>query len=123
MSFGGDFGALALREVGPPLAAMKRPLGGCESSNLAAKNQRRDTPLVLSIAMAGGVDREHVFETAEELGWRIAERPNKKGYLKMWCPCGAHLRWLHKTPSGVNYYRDVIAWMRRICEDDRPAKL
>lgn len=65
--------------------------------------------------MAGGKEREDVYREAEQLGWSIDDKPNSKGYFKMKCPCGKHMRWLHKTPSDPNYYRNVVGWMRRVC--------
>lgn len=65
--------------------------------------------------MAGGVEREDVFAAAKELGWAIETKPNGKGYLKLRCPCGKHLHWLHKTPSNPNYYREFIKQMHRAC--------
>jgi hypothetical protein len=51
---------------------------------------------------------------AERLGWR-SER-NKKGYYKLVCPCGKHLKWLHNTPSDPNYFRNAIAFLeRQVC--------
>lgn len=64
--------------------------------------------------MAGGTEREDVFAEAARLTWTIDERPNRKGYLKMRCPCGKHQKWLHKTPSNPNYFRDVVSHMRSL---------
>lgn len=49
---------------------------------------------------------------AKELGWREAGR-NKKGYLKLLCPCGQHRKWLHKTPSDPDFFKHAIAYLRR----------
>lgn len=67
--------------------------------------------------MSGGNGREDVFAYADANDWKIDE-PNKKGYLKMRCPCGQHLKWLHKTPSNPNYYRECLQWMKRCCNAD-----
>jgi hypothetical protein len=72
--------------------------------------------------MAGGVEREDVFQLADELHWRN-EGPNKKGYVKLLCPCGKHKTWVHKTPSNPDYYRQRMNFLRRACgpspaEDD-----
>lgn len=56
--------------------------------------------------------RGDVLRVAKELGWRDAG-VNKKGYLKLCCPCGEHMKWLHKTPSDPNYYVNAIADIRR----------
>lgn len=56
-----------------------------------------------------------MFRVVDELGWTTSEKPGKRGYLKLKCPCGNHIRWLHKTPSNPNYYRDLIKWLRRQC--------
>ena len=45
--------------------------------------------------------RGDVMRVAKELGWREAG-VNKKGYFKLCCPCGDHMKWLHKTPSDVS---------------------
>ena len=66
--------------------------------------------------MSGGKERKDVYAVADELNWTIADKPNKKGYFKMKCPCGKHLKWLHKTPSNPNYYREAIDHMRRVCD-------
>jgi hypothetical protein len=56
--------------------------------------------------------REDARRVAKELGWSEVV-PNGKGYLKLLCPCGKHKVWLHKTPSGVNYFKNVIKFLRR----------
>ncbi len=54
------------------------------------------------------------LRVAKELGWRIFP-PNKNGYQKLACPCGRHLKWLHKTPSNPNHFKEAIAYLRRAC--------
>ncbi len=78
--------------------------------------------------MAGDNQREDVFRVVDELHWIAADKPGKNGYLKLKCPCGKHMKWLHKTPSNPNYYRDTIKWLRRQCDQrettdgsDRPS--
>jgi hypothetical protein len=75
--------------------------------------------------MSGGVEREDVFQAVEELRW-TQKKPNKKGYIKLLCPCGKHKTWLHKTPSNPNYYRERVNFLRRCeCskgEDEPPQK-
>lgn len=72
--------------------------------------------------MAGGVEREDVYLAAAELHWTVDEKPNKKGYFKVRCPCGRHLKWLHKTPSNPNYYREFIHKMRQLgCKPPGPS--
>jgi len=53
---------------------------------------------------------EAVLEEAEERGWRVDKG---KGYFRLRCPCGNHMRWVHLTPSGGNYVRDLLGWLRR----------
>ena len=59
---------------------------------------------------------EHTREDAEKvrkgLGWTVGG-VGKQGYEKWLCPCGAHKKWIHKTPSNPNYFKDAIAYMRR----------
>jgi hypothetical protein len=55
-------------------------------------------------------------KVASDLGWREARR-SKKGYSKFLCPCGQHFKWFHKTPSDPNYWKNVIAYLKRICPD------
>ena len=63
--------------------------------------------------MSGGVERKDVYAVAARHGWTIDDKPNSKGYFKMKCPCGKNLKWLHKTPSNPNYYRETIAFIKR----------
>lgn len=58
-------------------------------------------------------DRQRVIDAAAELGWTFTH--SKKGYDKLKCPCGAHLTWLHRTPSNPNYWNERIAHMQRVC--------
>jgi len=70
--------------------------------------------------VSGDNEREDVYRVADELDWDIDDNPNSRGYFKMKCPCGDHMRWLHKTPSNPNYYAQVIAYMRRACDSSAP---
>lgn len=45
-----------------------------------------------------------------EAGWSIIDPPK---YYKVKCPCGAHMRSIHLTPSNPNYARDCIKWLYR----------
>lgn len=57
-------------------------------------------------------ERRRLFDRADELHWRVGE-PNKKGYVKLLCPCGNHKRWVHKTPSDPYYYLQALKWLER----------
>jgi hypothetical protein len=108
------------RSGGVPVAALLRamPVGSVPfrlipfAMCLQGSEPRLRLPSVC--AMPGGVERKDVFAAAKELGWRVAAQPNKKGYFKMWCPCGLHSKWLHKTPSNPHYYREYIQKMRSL---------
>ena len=54
---------------------------------------------------------ETVLKEAEEQGWRVDGGGNT--YFRLRCPCGKHMRWVHLTPSGTNYVRDLLGWLRR----------
>jgi hypothetical protein len=70
--------------------------------------------------VSGGVERSDVYEAAAELHWTVDDRPNKKGYFKVKCPCRKHTKWLHKTPSNPNYYREFISHMRSLgCQEPK----
>lgn len=61
-------------------------------------------------------ERERLFEAAAELGWSDRGKgPGRNGYIKLYCPCGKHLTWIHKTPSNPHYYRQRISFMRARC--------
>ena len=57
-------------------------------------------------------DVEAVLEEFDRMGWRIVET---RSYYKLLCPCGAHQRWFHLTPSGSTYGKDALHWARRTC--------
>lgn len=56
--------------------------------------------------------REDALRIAKELNWQEG-RLNKKGYMLLLCPCGKHVKWLHKTPSDPNFFLNAIAYLRR----------
>ena len=56
--------------------------------------------------------REDALRIANELNWREG-RLNDKGYLQLLCPCGQHIKWLHKTPSNPNFFTEAIKYLRR----------
>lgn len=60
----------------------------------------------------GNTERERLFQLAADLGW-VPRDPNKKGYVKLVCPCGKHLTWVHKTPSNPYYYDEKIKFITR----------
>lgn len=53
---------------------------------------------------------EAVLQAFHEAGWRITDPPT---YYTVRCPCGTHYRWIHLTPSGANYGRDALQWLKR----------
>ena len=54
---------------------------------------------------------EDVLRLAEDHRWRVESPP--KGYFKMKCPCGQHLKWVARTPSNPNYHRNLEGWLRQ----------
>lgn len=56
--------------------------------------------------------REDALAVARGLGWEVVG-VSGKGYTKLHCPCGKHKRWLHKTPSNPNHFKEAISYMRR----------
>lgn len=62
---------------------------------------------------------EALLREAESRQWRV-ERGNR--YYKMYCPCGAHKKTVHLTPSNPNYERECRAQLKRAtCWDDQEA--
>ncbi len=51
-----------------------------------------------------------LLDDFDAAGWRIIDPPK---YYKVLCPCGAHKRWIHLTPSGSNYAKNARAWLKR----------
>lgn len=60
-------------------------------------------------------DQAEAVDGARARGWTPIFPPNKKGYIKLLCPCGSHMTWLHKTPSNPNYFREAIQHLARKC--------
>jgi hypothetical protein len=53
---------------------------------------------------------------AELKGWRVTRG---KGYYKMWCPCGRHMKTVKLTPSDPGYPRNLLGQLRRAtCWDE-----
>lgn len=55
---------------------------------------------------------EAVLEMFHQAGWRIEDPPK---YYKVMCPerCGNHYKWIHLTPSDVNYGKNAVKWLER----------
>lgn len=53
---------------------------------------------------------EELLRDLEKARWRVTKG---KGYFKAYCPCGKHKRFVHLTPSGRNYQRDLVGWLKR----------
>jgi len=49
-------------------------------------------------------ERQRLVKALDAFGWTVVCE-NKKGYLHVQCPCGAHPHWPHKTPSDPSYFR------------------
>ena len=53
---------------------------------------------------------EQLLRDAELQGWQVT----KGRYFKLACPCPQrHLKWVHLTPSGANYERNLRAELAR----------
>ena len=62
--------------------------------------------------------RREVHDRAKELGWTIVLATKRRPYDKLLCTCGGkHKKWLHKTPSNPNHYKEAIAFMQRACSE------
>ncbi len=66
--------------------------------------------------------REDAIRVAAELNWTVVGLSGK-GYTKLHCPCGKHKKWLKKTPSDPNFYKNAIAYMRRQACSTPPAQV
>ncbi len=55
---------------------------------------------------------EQVIQDAEAKSWGVTHNP-KTGYYRLTCPCGVHMKWLAKTPSGVRYEKNLRGWLAR----------
>lgn len=53
---------------------------------------------------------EALLYSLEEQSWRVTKG---SGYFKALCPCGTHKKWVHLTPSGSSYLRNLAGWLRR----------
>ena len=54
---------------------------------------------------------EAVLRQAESRGWRIEKGAN---YFSARCRCPLrHQRWVHLTPSGAGYRKNLAAWFNR----------
>lgn len=53
---------------------------------------------------------EAAIRYAEAAGWR---RTRGKGYFRLYCPCGIHIKSVALTPSNPNYKRNLISWFHR----------
>lgn len=56
--------------------------------------------------------REDLLKVVEEYGWTVIQ-PRGKGYPKLHCPCGKHKKWMKKTPSDPNAYKNAIHFILR----------
>jgi hypothetical protein len=52
---------------------------------------------------------EAALRTLHEHGYKILDPPR---YYTVRCPCGAHQRQVHLTPSGGYYANHVLQWAR-----------
>lgn len=53
---------------------------------------------------------QSLLKEFDEAGWRIQDPPK---YYKVYCPCGAHKRTIHLTPSDPNYTLNASKWLHR----------
>lgn len=56
-------------------------------------------------------DLESVLNELHEHGYEIRDPPT---YYTVRCPCGAHQRQVHLTPSSHHYGNHVLQWARRL---------
>ena len=61
----------------------------------------------------GNTERENFFAYAAEMKWEECA-VSGKGYIKMACPCGQHLMWIHKTPSNPYHYQQRAQLIKRL---------
>lgn len=54
---------------------------------------------------------EAIIQLSERNGWRFVK---SKTYFKGKCPCGAHLKTVHLTPSNPLYARQLKGWFQRV---------
>lgn len=55
-------------------------------------------------------DGEALLKELAAQGWKIKDPPK---YYSVRCPCGAHQRQVHLTPSDPNYWKNVLSWAKR----------
>ena len=55
-------------------------------------------------------DLEALLVEFDALGWRVEDPPK---YYTVKCPCGAHKRSIHLTPSDPRYAQNARQWMQR----------
>ena len=53
----------------------------------------------------------------EERGWEIDME--RKGYPLARCPCGQHLKTIHRTPSNPAYWKNLRKHVERTCPGRR----
>jgi hypothetical protein len=61
----------------------------------------------------GNSERENFFLYAAKMHWQQSGESGK-GYVKLVCPCGQHIMWIHKTPSNPNHYRQRAQLIKRL---------
>lgn len=59
---------------------------------------------------AANKDVEALLQEFADAGWTVTDSAK---YYRVKCPCGAHQRWIHLTPSGGNYTRNASKWLYR----------
>jgi hypothetical protein len=62
-------------------------------------------------------DIEDAMRNLEGSGWRFERRKGAK-YFRGYCPCGAHIRSVHMSPSDPNYVKNLISWADRACKEE-----
>lgn len=55
-------------------------------------------------------DGEALLEEFDRQGWRIKNPPT---YYSVRCPCGAHQRQVHLTPSNPRHWQQALNWAKR----------
>jgi hypothetical protein len=55
-------------------------------------------------------DIKDVVDEISRHGWTEVAGKN---YRKFRCPCGRHMKTIHKSPSNPNYFKNLMAWFRR----------
>lgn len=65
--------------------------------------------------------RQDVLKLAKSCGWTYGG-DSGKGYTKLLCGCGKHLKWVHKTPSDPHYWQNTCKKISRDCCPGRPGR-